>query len=149
MHVQYFRLRSTFDCRSYLLCLLENCKAMKLPQSGVKSILRRDCCLPLIAFIKLEDVEVQDSFSQRLFAVYSLSFLAKFVVKNDARNFGKKNRFQKALNKQKMRQNVLKMHMLREAPFASLIFDFPEVFCFHLLLWCFGAFIVEVASWLW
>ena len=81
MQVQLFRLGSTFHCRFYLLCLLENCKAMKLPQSGAKSILRRNCFLPLIAFIKLEDLEVQDSFSQWLFAVYSLSFLAKFVVK--------------------------------------------------------------------
>ena len=82
----------------------------------------------------MEDYEVHDSFSEELFAVYSLSFIAKFIVKNDARSFGEKNRFEKALNKQKMRQNVRMMHMLRESSFASFIFAFPKVLHSHLLV---------------
>jgi len=78
--------------------------------------------------------EVHDLLSQRLFAVYSLSFIVKFIVKNDARSFGEKRHFEKALNKQKMRQNVRMMHMLRESSFASFLFCFPKVFHSQLLL---------------
>ena len=82
----------------------------------------------------MEDYEVHDSFSEELFAVYSLSFIAKFIVKNDARSFGEKRNYEKALNKQKMRQNVRMMHMLRESPFASFLSCFPKVFHSQLLL---------------
>ena len=148
MQLQDFTLTSTFHCLFYLLWLPENCKTMKLPQSGIKSILLRDCCLPLIVFINMEDYEVHDSFSEELFTVYSLSFVANFIVKNDARSFGEKNRFEKALNKQKMRQNVQMMHMLRESS-CFLHFWFSKGISFSSSALRFRGVYRWGASWLW